>query len=97
MGCSIGTVKSLTSRGLTTSPIANGSRTFEIVFDFVDHRLLIETSDGATERIALAAMPVADFYAEVMARLQRLGIRVHIWAMPSEMKRPPRTEPATGS
>jgi hypothetical protein len=76
----------LTSRGLTTSPIADGTRTFEIVFDFVDHRLLIETSDGATERIALAAMPVADFHAEVMARLQRLGVEVHIWTMPSEIE-----------
>src|SRR5439155_883662 len=57
----------VTSRGLTTSPIAYGTRTFEIVFDFVDHRLLIETSDGAAERVALAATPVAEFSAGVMA------------------------------
>jgi hypothetical protein len=75
----------VTSRGLTTSPIAHGTRTFEIAFDFVDHRLSIETSDGDTERLALVAMSVADFYAEVMARLQRLGIEVHIWTMPSEI------------
>jgi Family of unknown function (DUF5996) len=75
----------VTSRGLTTSPIAHGTRTFEIAFDFVDHRLSIETSDGVTERLDLAAMSVADFYAEVMARLQRLGIEVHIWTMPSEI------------
>ena len=41
----------VTSRGLTTSPIPCGARTFEILFDFVDHRLRIETSDGATEII----------------------------------------------
>ena len=76
----------VTSRGLTTQPIADGTRTFEIVFDFVDHRLLIETSDGATEHIALAAISVADFHAEVMARLQRLGIDVHIWTTPSEIE-----------
>jgi hypothetical protein len=76
----------VTARGLTTSPIAYGTRTFEIVFDFADHRLLIETSDGVTERIALAAIPVADFHAEVMARLQRLGIEVHIWTMPNEIE-----------
>ena len=30
-------------------------------------------------------MSVADFYAEFMARLRRLGIDVHIWTMPSEI------------
>jgi hypothetical protein len=76
----------VTSRGLTTSPIAFGTRTFEIVFDFIDHRLLIETGDGAIERIDLAPMSVADFHAEVMARLRHLGIGVHIWTMPNEIE-----------
>jgi uncharacterized protein DUF5996 len=76
----------VTSRGLTTSPIPCGARTFEILFDFVDHRLRIETSDGAVERISLGPMVVADFHAEVMARLERLGIRPHIWTMPSEIE-----------
>jgi hypothetical protein len=76
----------VTSRGLTTSPIAYEARTFEIRFDFVDHQMLIETSDGAIEPIALAPMSVAAFYAEVMARLERLGIKVHIWTMPSEIE-----------
>ena len=31
-------------------------------------------------------MSVADFHAEVMARLQRLGVEVHIWTMPSEIE-----------
>jgi hypothetical protein len=75
----------VTSRGLTTSPIPHGVRTFEIAFDFVDHRLSIETSDGMAEHLDLAAMSVADFYAELMARLRRLGIEVHIWTMPSEI------------
>ena len=76
----------VTSRGLTTSPIPNGTRTFEIDFDFIDHQLRIDTSDGASERIALQPMSVADFYAEVMARLKRLGIDGHIWTMPSEIE-----------
>ena len=76
----------VTSRGLTTSPIPDGDRTFEIQFDFVDHQLRIDTSDGASERIPLQPMSVADFYAEVMARLKRLGIDVHIWTMPSEIE-----------
>ena len=36
----------VTPRGLTTSPIPHGARTFEIDFDFIDHRLIVETSDG---------------------------------------------------
>lgn len=76
----------VTSRGLTSSPIPCGARTFEILFDFVDHQLRIETSDGATDLISLESMAVADFHAEVMARLERLGIRPHIWTMPSEIE-----------
>jgi hypothetical protein len=76
----------VTSRGLATSPIPYGARIFEIVFDFVDHQLRIETSDGAIERIPLQPMSVADFYAEVLARLARLGIKVHVWTMPSEIE-----------
>jgi Family of unknown function (DUF5996) len=76
----------VTSRGLTTSPIACGPRTFEITFDFIAHELCIETSDGRGETFALAPMSVADFYAEVMGRLRLLGIDVHIWTMPSEIE-----------
>jgi hypothetical protein len=76
----------VTSRGLTTSPIPHGMRTFSIDFDFIDHRLIIATSDGATEQLALAPMSVADFYGQVMTRLERLGITVHIWTMPNEIE-----------
>jgi Family of unknown function (DUF5996) len=43
----------VTTRGLTTSPIPYGSRTFEIDFDFVDHQLTVQASDGRAIRIAL--------------------------------------------
>lgn len=75
----------VTSRGLTSRPIPYGARTFCIDFDFIDHRLIIETSDGSTEHMALAPMAVADFYSEFMGRLKRQGIDVHIWTMPNEV------------
>jgi uncharacterized protein DUF5996 len=75
----------VTSRGLTTSPIPYGAATFDITFDFIDHALLIDRSDGARERLALAPMSVAAFHAAVMDRLRRLGIEVHIWTMPCEI------------
>jgi hypothetical protein len=75
----------VTSRGLTTSPIPYGARAFQIDFDFIDHRLVIQTSDGAVESIALIPRTVADFYAEVMGRLRGLGLETRIWTMPVEI------------
>lgn len=76
----------VTPRGLSTSAIPHGVRSFEIHFDFIDHRLRIEANDGATESFALRPMPVADFYAEIMARLDKLGLQTHIWTMPGEIE-----------
>ena len=85
----------LTSRGLTTTPIPFGDREFDATFDFIDHVLIIQTSDGRTERIPLRPRSVADFYREVMAALLRLAIDVHIWTMPSEVPSPIRFEEDT--
>jgi hypothetical protein len=73
------------SRGLTTSAIACGYRSFQIDFDFLGHNLIIQTSDGATATVALAPRTVADFYAEVMSRLRELGLETRIWTMPVEI------------
>jgi hypothetical protein len=75
----------VTSRGLTTSPIPYASFTFNVTFDFIDHALRIDVSNGAAESFALKPMSVADFYSEFMAALRRLGIDVHIWTMPCEI------------
>jgi hypothetical protein len=78
----------VTARGLTTSPVPHGVRTFEINFDFIDHRLLIQTSDGAIKSLALAPRSVADFYGELMDTMLSLGIEVHIHAKPDEVAEP---------
>jgi hypothetical protein len=75
----------VTCRGLTTSPIPYDARSFQIDFDFIDHRLNILTSDGKVQTIPLAPRSVADFHAEVMARLRGLGLETHIWTMPVEI------------
>jgi len=82
------TVLYVTSRGLTTSPIPYGVRTFEIDFDFIDHRLEIRTSDGVTKSLALAPRSVAAFYRELMNTLQSLAIEVQIHAKPDEVAEP---------
>jgi hypothetical protein len=57
----------VTARGLTTSPMPHGTRTFQIDFDFIDHRLVIATSDGRTTGCALARRSVAEFHRVVLA------------------------------
>ncbi len=76
----------VTSRGLTTGPMpCTRSRTFQIDFDFLDHVLWIAECDGGRSSIALRPMPVAEFYAELMHRLQELGIPTTIRAIPNEI------------
>jgi Family of unknown function (DUF5996) len=80
----------VTARGLTSSPIPDGVRTFQIDFDLIDHILRISTSDGARRQLALAGQSVASFYAAVMADLTELGIDITIDEMPNELPEPIR-------
>jgi hypothetical protein len=75
----------VTARGLTTSPIYQGDFSFEVKFDFIDHAVRVETSNGSVEIIALRPMPVAEFLAAFMGALRRLGVDVRIWTMPCEI------------
>lgn len=76
----------LTSRGLTTSPIPHGPRTFDITFDFFEHRLDIHTSDGESESVPLSSRSVASFYGEITTTLERLGVPVEIRPKPVEIQ-----------
>jgi hypothetical protein len=78
----------VTARGLTTSPVPLGVRTFDAEFDFVDHQLVLRASDGDIERVPLRAQAVADFYAAVMDALRSLGFDVTISPGPSEVPDP---------
>ncbi|MDE5458154.1 hypothetical protein GWE18_36170 [Bradyrhizobium sp. CSA112] len=77
-------------RGLMTSPMPDGARTFQIDFDFIDHRLRISTSDGTQQQFALAGHSVASFHAATLAALAELGISVAIDEMPNELPDPVR-------
>jgi len=78
----------VSARGLTTSPMPYGARTFEVDFDFIGHRLVVKTSDGAIREMALRPQAVADFYREYMALLAGLGISVKMWPVPTEVDHP---------
>ncbi len=75
----------VTSRGLTTSPVPCGWGTFEIEFDFLEHELLILTSDGTARELPLRAEPVAVFYERVTGALNELDIAVEINTKPQEV------------
>jgi Family of unknown function (DUF5996) len=78
----------VTPSGLTTSPIPYATRIFEISFNFIDHNLIVHTSDGATGRMGLYPRSVADFYNELMSILRSLGIDVQINTIPQEVSNP---------
>jgi len=75
----------LTSRGLGGTPLPHGEGTVDLDFDFIDHRLVVRRSDGATRTMALRPMAVADFYGEYRALLGALGIDARIRPRPAEI------------
>jgi hypothetical protein len=78
----------VTARGLTTSRIPYGARSFEIWFDFIQHELVLDTNDGLLKTLPLGPRPVADFYKEFMSMLRSEAIDVKIWHMPVEVPDP---------
>ena len=78
----------VSARGLTTTAMPYGDKTFEMEFDFIEHELVTTSSDGERAFIALEPMSVATFYAKTMDRLRDLGLEVHIWKMPVEIPDP---------
>lgn len=76
----------LTTRGLTTSPMPHPTGpSFQIDFDFLDHRLHVSTATGEARTLALEPRPVAEFHAGVMGLLDELGVATEIWPMPVEI------------
>jgi Family of unknown function (DUF5996) len=78
----------VTSRGLTTSRIPYHEKAFELWFDFLAHRLVLETTEGTIKSLPLKPRSVADFYQECMSMLRSAGIEVKIWHMPVEIPDP---------
>ena len=78
----------VSARGLTTTAMPYGATHFEMEFDFIDHHLLINCSDGARRTVKLSPKSVADFYKETMSALDDLGLPVQIWTMPVEIPDP---------
>jgi hypothetical protein len=78
----------LSSRGLTTTPMAFEGVIFEIVIDLIDHQVVIQTVSGEARRVALGARPVAEFYADFMSNLKALGVDPRFRPIPDEVDDP---------
>jgi hypothetical protein len=74
--------------GLTTSPMPHGGRMVQIDFDFMNHQLIIQASDGPQERVPLRSMSVSTFYADVLAAMESLDMPVAIRPIPDEIPDP---------
>jgi len=78
----------VSARGLTTSRVPYGQRSFELRFDFMRHQFVLETTDGILKTLPLLPRSVAEFYGEFMGMLGSAGIEVKIWPMPVEVPNP---------
>ena len=76
----------VTPRGLTTSAMPFGNRTFAADFDFIDHQLYVRDSEGATGAVSLVPQSVAAFYAAWQNTLRALDIDVRITPVPVEVE-----------
>jgi hypothetical protein len=78
----------VSARGLTTSAIPYAGFLLELEFDFIEHALVLRTSEGLRKTLPLAPMAVADFYKHFMEMLASAGIQIKIWKMPVEVPDP---------
>jgi hypothetical protein len=78
----------VTARGLQTRALPHGRHSFTVEFDFVDHQLVIERSDGERRTLPLASRSVAEFYRQVLTTLDGMSMPVRIWPVPVEIPAP---------
>jgi hypothetical protein len=74
----------LTARGLTTSTVPYGSRSFQADFDFIDDRLVVLTSDGGRSEVPLVAQSVAEFHDKFLEALAERDLQIPIHGKPNE-------------
>jgi len=75
----------VTSRGLTTSAIPLNERNMTASFDFFNHNLILQDSNGAEEVIELRNESVSDFYQRFMKALEGLNVSVNFDPVPNEV------------
>ena len=76
----------VTERGLSTGPMPYEQRDISVEFDFVEHRLLVRSSDGRQAGFPLTARPAcADFYSDLFGALAKIEVHVDIHPEPFDL------------
>jgi hypothetical protein len=75
----------MTPRGFATPLLPAGDVGLQVAFDFHDHVVVLETSDGGRRTVALRPRTVASFFEEYSGALRALGVETHILARPVEL------------
>jgi hypothetical protein len=78
----------VTARGLATPLTHTPERSFQVEFDFIDHLLRLNISDGQVRQLPLHPMAVAEFYDRYLAMLSDAGIAARINDWPNEIANP---------
>ena len=79
----------VTVRGLTTSPMPmpdGTGRTVSVEFDFIEHALVLQRSDGAAGALPLVAQSVAAFYEAYRSLLHAFDVPVRFRPVPVEIE-----------
>ncbi len=74
----------VSARGLTTSTMPTDKRLLDVEFDLLSHEVVCRTSAGEIGRVALRAVPVAQFFIEFFDALASLGVTVKINPLPGQ-------------
>jgi hypothetical protein len=72
----------VSARGLTTGTIPHRGRNFEMELDFLDHDLVVRTSEDEIRKVPLTGISVAEYYGRVLDCLHDLDIRPRMLARP---------------
>lgn len=75
-------------RGLTTSVMPYEDKSFTIDFDFLSHKLIVQTNFNDGFSFDLEPVTVADFYEKLFGKLKENGIEIEIRAIPDELENP---------
>ena len=75
----------VTPRGVTTGPLYQQIRAFQIDFDFIAHEIEIRCDDGSIAGFPLEPQSVAAFYRRLKTEMTRVGLEMKIYPKPNEI------------
>jgi len=78
----------INARGMTTSIVPGEAISFEVQFDFLDHLLIVSSTDGGRETMDLKPMSVATFHARFVEMLASVGAPTVFHGSPNEVLDP---------